>query len=135
MSTNQITHTLCREHGLSVIEHPQEKGVPYNIWQGENARPSARDSLRVAIDNALQQNPEGFDALMKLLEEAGWKIKHGKQISFKAPDGKRYLRMDTLGPEYTEDSIKAALSGKHQHIAKKPRCGPRRKRIGKLIDS
>ena len=55
----------------------------------------------MAIDEALKKNPEGFDALMRLLEEAGWSIKRGKQISFKSPTGKRYLRMDTLGEEYS----------------------------------
>ena len=130
----EMSDTICKEHGLSVIEHPQGKSLSYDKWQGENVKPRARDGLRAAIDEALRKNPEGFDALMQLMEEAGWKIKRGKQISFKAPDGKRFMRMDTLGPEYSEASLRATLAGKHVHVPKKQRGDPKRKRIGRLID-
>ena len=86
----------------------------------------------MAIDQALKQQPDGFDALMQLLEEAGWAIKRGSQISFKGPSGKRYMRMDTLGSAYSKENLRAVLAGKRVHQ-------PRRYRgyigeVGLIID-
>ena len=73
------------------------------------------------IDTALRMQPDGFDALMQLLEDAGCRIKRGAQISIKPPEGKRYIRLDTLGPEYDEASLRRTLIGNHVHIPKIPR--------------
>ena len=86
----QISDSLCREHGLSVIQNPQVKTVTYDKWQGNQRRFTHRDELRMIIDTALRMQPDGFDALMQLLEDAGCRIKRGAQISIKPPEGKRY---------------------------------------------
>lgn len=74
----------------------------------------------MAIDAALRLQPNGFDALMQLLEEAGCWIKRGAHISIKPPNGKRYIRLDSIGAEYTEDALRQALSGQRVHIPKIP---------------
>ena len=38
----------------------------------------------MTIDSALRLNPDGFDALMQLLEEIGCRIKYGAHISVSA---------------------------------------------------
>lgn len=43
--------------------------------------------LRMTIDAALRMQPDSFDALMQLLEEAGCRVKRGAQISIKPPGG------------------------------------------------
>ncbi len=40
---------------------------------GNQAKPSHRELLRVAIDNALSQSPADFEELLKLLQEYGVK--------------------------------------------------------------
>ena len=79
----QISDSLCREHELSVIQNPQDKTVSYDKWQGNQRRFTHRDELRMIIDAALRMQPDGFDALMQLLEDAGCRIKRGAQISIK----------------------------------------------------
>ena len=128
----RLSDQICMEHKLSVVGDPKYHDSNYDRWLGEKAKPTARDQLRTAIDEMLQKKPDGFAALMKLLEEAGWEIKHGKQLSFRAPDGKRFIRMDTLGEEYSEKMLKAALSGEHTHIPTKTRR--MKQRISLLID-
>lgn len=116
----KLSDLICQEHELSVITTGRlHGGQTYNRWQGENKAPSVRDQLRMAIDEALQKKPEGLDALLQMLGEMGWKVKRGKQLSFLAPGAKRYVRMDTLGEEYSEEAIRAVLSGTRKHSPRK----------------
>ena len=127
-----LSDQISEEHRLSVIMNPQKhSSLSYNKWLGNKAKPSGRDALRVAIDDALARNPDGFDALMKWLEEAGWRIKRGKQLSFLAPNGKRYMRLDTLGSEYSEEVLREVIAGTRKHI---PYRWAKRKGITLVID-
>ena len=130
----QLSDNLCREHGLSVVSNPQDRTVSYDMWQGDQKRFTSRDQLRMMIDAALRLRPDVFDALMQLLEDAGCLIKRGAQISVKPPDGKRYIRLDTLGPEYDEASLRQSLAGKHAHIPKVPRGDYTESQIRRLVD-
>lgn len=115
-----MSDQLCREHGLSVITNPQDKTVTYDKWLGNDKEISSRDYLRMAIDTALRMQPDGFDALMQFLEDAGCWIKRGAHISIKPPNGERYIRLDSVGSEYTEAALRQALAGKRVHIPKIP---------------
>ena len=86
------------------------------------------------IDAVLRMQPDGFDALMQLLEEAGCRIKRGAQISIKPPEGERYIRLDTLGSEYDETSLRRTLAHDHVHIPKIPRGDFNGSQIKRLID-
>ena len=130
----EISDSLCREHGLSVIQNPQDKTVTYDKWQGNQRRFTHRDELRMIIDMALRTQPDGFDALMRLLEDVGCLIKRGAQISIKPPEGKRYIRLDTLGSEYDEASLRRTLARDHVHIPKIPRGDFTESQVKRLID-
>ena len=130
----EISDSLCREHGLSVIQNPQDKTVSYDKWQGNQRRFTHRDELRMIIDAALRMQPDGFGALMQLLEDAGCRIKHGVHISIKPPEGKRYIRLDTLGSEYDETSLRRTLAHDHVHIPKIPRGDFTESQVKRLID-
>ena len=130
----QISDSLCREHSLSVIQNPRDKTVTYDKWQGNQRRFTHRDELRMIIDAALRMQPDGFDALMQLLEDAGCRIKRGAQISIKPPEGERFIRLDTLGPEYDETSLRRTLAHDHVHIPKIPRGDFNGSQVKQLID-
>ena len=130
----EISDSLCREHSLSVIQNPQDKTVSYDKWQGNQRRFTHRDELRMIIDAALRMQPDGFDALMQLLEDAGCRIKRGVHISIKPPEGKRYIRLDTLGSEYDETSLRRTLAHDHVHIPKIPRGDFNGSQVKRLID-
>ena len=99
-----------------------------------SGRPSLRDSLRITIDAALRLKPDGFNALMQLLEEAGCWIKRGAHISIKPPGGKQFIRLDSLGEEYKEKSLRQALKGQRTHIPKIPRNDYTTSQVKRLID-
>ena len=88
----------------------------------------------MAIDAALAMQPDGFDALMQMLEDVGCLIKRGAHISIKPPDGQRYIRLDTLGPEYDEASLRRVLDGDHVHIPKVPRGDYSESQVKRLVD-
>ena len=129
----QISDSLCREHSLSVIQNPQDKTVSYEKWQGNQRKFTHRDELRMIIDAALRMQPDGFDALMRLLEDIGCLIKRGAQISIKPPEGERFIRLDTLGPEYDEASLRRTLARDHVHIPKIPRGDFNGSQVKRLI--
>ena len=130
----QLSDAICEAHQLSVIRDPQNKTVSYDKWQGNQRRFTHRDELRMIIDAALRMQPDGFDALMQLLEDTGCRIKRGAHISIKPPEGKRYIRLDTLGEEYDEASLRRTLTGDHVHIPKIPRGDFTESQIKRLID-
>ena len=78
----------------------------YDQWLGENAGISQRDILRMTIDAALRMWPNGFDALMQFLEDAGYRMKRAAQISIRPSGGKRFIRLDTLGPDTQKQRLK-----------------------------
>lgn len=71
---------------------------------------------------------------MQLLEEAGCRIKRGAQISIKPPSAKRFIRLDTVGAEHTEEALRMLLAGKHVHIPKRSRGRMTKSQVERLID-
>ena len=91
-------NSICIENGLSIVENPKPYGKSYNKWLGDQANPSHRELLRVAIDNALSQSPANFEELLKLLKESDCEVsKRGKSYRLKLPGWEKAARMDSLG--------------------------------------
>ena len=130
----ELSDAICEEHQLSVIHDPKRETLSYDKWEGNRRRFTNRDELRMIIDAVLRMQPDGFDALMQLLEDAGCRIKRGAHISIKPPKGERYIRLNTLGPEYAEASLRRTLAGDHVHIPKIPRGDFTESQVKRLID-
>ena len=130
----QLSDAICEERQLSVIRDPHGESLSYDKWQGNQKKTSHRDDLRMMIDAALRMQPDGFDALMRLLEEVGCLIKRGAHISIKPPNGERYIRLDSLGPEYEEAALRRTLAGDHVHIPKIPRGDYTESQVRRLVD-
>lgn len=134
-AVRQLNDTLCIENGLSIVENPKCHGKSYNKWLGDQAKPSNRELLRVAIDAALAQKPADFDALLKLLRDAGYEIKPGKIPALRGKNQKRFIRLDTLGSGYSEAELRAVLSGEKAHQPRKKIVRPAAdKKINLLVD-
>ncbi len=130
----EISDELCTEHHLSVVQNPQNKTISYDQWEGDQAKLTLRDSLRITIDAALRMQPDGFDALMQMMEEAGCLIKRGAHISIKPPGGERFIRLDSLGAEYSEAALRQTFEGLHVHIPKIPRSEYTYSQVRRLVD-
>ena len=102
------------------MENPKPHGKSYNKWLGDQAKPSHRELLRVAIDNALSQSPANFEELLKLLQESGCEVsKRGKSYCLKLPGWEKAARMDSLGEGYGLEDLQAVLSVKKAHTPRK----------------
>ena len=118
----RLSDIICLEHGLSIIENPRRyTHSTYDKWLGNNAKPSHREMVRAIIDDILAKKPADFEAFLKLLEDAGYTVKHGKYISLLHSDFKKAIRLRSLGEGYTDDDLKAVLSGEKAHTPQKRR--------------
>ena len=133
LAVQRLSDMICLEHGLSVIE-----AKPYRERTKRTDYPkkrSQRDELCAAIDQALRQKPKDFDALVQLLAEMGYEFKDGKQKAFRGKDQKRFLRLRSLGDGYSEDELRAVISGKSLHKAKNTsKQVHQQRRVSMLID-
>lgn len=119
-AVRQLNDTICIENGLSIVENPKPHGKSYNKWLGDQAKPSHRELLRAAIDNALAQKPFNLDELLKLLQESGCEVsKRGKSYRLKLPGWDKVARLDSLGEGYTQDDLLSVLSGQKEHTPRK----------------
>jgi hypothetical protein len=131
----RLNDTLCIENGLSIVKNPKRHGKSYNKWLGDQAKPSNRELLRVAIDAALVQKPADFDAFLKLLRETGYEVKTGKVLALRGKNQKRFIRLDTLGSGYSEAELRAVLSGEKAHKPRKKIIRPMpEKQVNLLMD-
>ena len=128
----RLNDTICIENGYSIIENPNRHGQSYNKWLGDKPL-THRERICAAIDEILTQKPQDMDALLALLENAGFEVKRGKVPSFKFGDQKRFIRMDTLGEGYTPDDLRAVLSGEKQHVPRKRKTITAEKKAGSLL--
>ena len=106
-----VSDELCREYGLSVIEHPQQgRGKQYGEWRAEQEqRPTWRGLIRSDIDEAIRQamtERQFFDALQK----KGYTVKVGKDISVRPPGKERFVRlMRNFGEDYSIEQIRRRI--------------------------
>ncbi len=131
----RLSDTICIEQGLSIIENPKRHGKSYNKWLGDQAKPSKRELLRVAIDTALTQKPPDVDTLLKLLRNSGYEVKAGKILALRRKNQNRFIRLDTLGSGYSEAELRAVLSGEKTHVPRKKAIRPAPdKKVNLLVD-
>ena len=131
----RLNDTICIENGYSIVENPKPHGKSYNKWLGDQAKPSHRELLRAAIDNALLEKPADWDALLKLLQEAGYEIKTGKNPSFRCEGWDRAVRLDTLGENYSKDVLLSVINGEKRHTPrKKKQITQEPKKVNLLVD-
>lgn len=115
----RLSDLICLENGYSTIEHPKEHGKKYNKWLGENKTRTHRDELREAIDIALMEKPRSMDAFLQLLSENGWEIKRSTHLAIRKPGQQRFMRLDSLGEEYSDETLNAIFKGSRSHKPKR----------------
>ena len=130
----RLSDAICTDHRLSVIADPKRGKNHYGKWLGDNAKPTHRELLCGLIDAALLQKPDSFDALLKLLAEAGCEVRRrGSMLSLRHPDKKGFVRLSSIDG-YTEDNLRAVLAGKKEHTPRKKRSQATQKKDTLLID-
>lgn len=107
----QTSDRLCREYSLSVIENPQRgKSKHYAEWKAEQeSKPTWRGLIREDVDKAIDESMT-FTQFIANLRRQGYEVKTGVKYMAVRPNGKeRFVRLKTLGDDYTEENIKERI--------------------------
>ena len=114
LAVQRLSDLICLEHQLSVIEiKPYRERQKCTLYP---PRESNRDKLCAGIDNILlNEKPASFEGFLQKLEQQGYEIKRGKYTSVKGTRQKRFIRFRTLGAGYSEEELKAVISGEAEH--------------------
>ena len=114
----EISDRLCKENGLSVIPPSQNKGMGYKEYTEAKRGTSWKQKLKQTIDR-LVITAKDYDDFLRLMQEAGYEIKTGKYISFRAKGQERFTRSKTIGENYTEERIKERIAGRTPRRSRK----------------
>jgi len=130
----QLNDEICRAHGLSVIEEPQERAKPQKETAAIKYGTSFKERLRQTIDRVLPDSQSYEDFLARMRTE-GYEVREGKRLSFRAPGQERFTRADRLGDSYTREAMEARIGHRRGRsaAAKKPfqRTG---RKVNLLVD-
>ena len=106
------SNEVSRKHGLSVID-PKDGAKHYAEWNAERqGKETVRGLIRKDIDVVIQQSFT-YASFLSGLKKLGYEIKSGSQVkhtAVKPPGSTRFIRLSSLGGEYTEEEIKKRLS-------------------------
>lgn len=137
----RLSDRVCLENHLPVIQHPklhsQGRFLHYGQWIGDKP-PSAQQRVRLAILAALEKKPADFAAFLRLMEESGFAVKHGRGgvVSFLAPGNDKYtrLRASTLGAGFDPEEIRAVIAGERPLPELPKDAPPPPRQVGLIID-
>ena len=135
LALQRLSDMVCLEHGLSVIE-PK----PYRERQKRTIYPkkeTIREQICRDIDRILQSRsrPQDFEGFLKMLQEAGYEIKRGKNISIRGKEQKRFIRLSSLPDNYQEKTIREFFENPAGRIfVKRPKQHRQESRVSLLID-
>ena len=106
----KISDRLCEECNLSVIRNPKSKGKHYAEWYAEkNGYPTIRGQIKDEIDEIIKCSYTVQDFWIEL-KRRGYEVKNtGKYIAVKPTCAKKFIRLDNLGENYSQNAIKERI--------------------------
>ncbi|MCU6711508.1 relaxase/mobilization nuclease domain-containing protein [Paenibacillus sp. J5C_2022] len=130
----QTSDRLCRGYKLSVIEHPETgKAKHYGEWQAEREnRPTWRGLIREDIDTAIAASMT-MTRFFTALQKQGYTLKTNvKHLAVRPPGKERFVRLRSLGDDYTEESLKERILQNRMPKRQPPLPLQRRRRVVKV---
>ena len=100
---------ICTEYGLSVIENPG-KGKNHAEWKAEQeGRPTVRGQIRDELDEIIKCSYT-YEQFWRILKQRGYEVKRDvKYIALKPAYSQRYIRLKSLGANYSEEAIRQRI--------------------------
>lgn len=114
----KVSDEICRNYGICEMEKltSDKKHIPvsvcYGEWKHRKFGTSWKEFIRREIDYFIK-NSADLDDLLLQLEQQDFAVKRGKYISVKAPEQQRFVRLKTLGANYSEESISRRILDLH----------------------
>lgn len=117
---------LCREHGLSVVEHPHPAPTR-QVWLDEQAgKPTRYNIYRADVQEAIDRNITGR-GMVQYLRGRGYIVDSaGPNLEIRLPQYPHFTRLDTLNPQWTNQGIEHLIYDRDDLISSrsKPSCKP-----------
>ena len=106
----KISDRLCEENNLSVIRNPKTKGKHYaEIMAEKNGYPTIRGQIKDELDEIIKCSYTYKD-FWRILKQRGYEVKDtGKYIVLKPAFSRRYIRLKSLGENYSEEAIRQRI--------------------------
>ena len=100
---------LCREHGLSVVEHPH-KAPSRQVWLDEQAgKPTRYNTYRADVQKAIDRSITGRGMVQHLRGQGYIVDCTGPNLKIRLPQYPHFTRLDTLNPQWTNQEIERLI--------------------------
>ena len=123
----RISNRICHENGLATSMPTGEKGKSYKENMEYHRGTSWKAKLRVAVDKAIWTSIN-YEEFLQKMQLAGYEVRQGKHLSFRAPEQKNFTYMKSLGSYYSEENVRIRLA-KNRNKIKAPRHLSREARL------
>ena len=131
LALQKVSDMVCLENGLSVIEpKPKSERAKRTDYPKRN---SFRNVICEDIRRCIRRKPKDFEEFLRFMAELGYEVKRGKNISFKGKGQERFIRMRSLGENYSEEAVRDIISGK-RILGTEPGQMPKGQTFNLLID-
>ena len=104
-----------------------EKGKSYKENMEYHRGTSWKAKLRVAVDKAIWTSIN-YEEFLQKMQLAGYEVRQGKHLSFRAPEQKNFTYMKSLGSYYSEENVRIRLA-KNRSKVKTPKHLSREARL------
>lgn len=110
----RVSDEVCKEYELSVIQNPRNKRMHYTEWHADHqGQRTWRTAIREDVDKAIKHSVT-WSAFLRELRGQGYDIKTGvKHVAVRPPGKERFVRLRSLGDNYTEEEIKERILAHH----------------------
>ena len=123
----RTSNQICREYGLSENMPTGKKGKSYKENMEYHRGNSWKAKLKAAVDKAIWSSIS-YEEFLQKMYLAGYEIRQGKHLAFRAPEQTNFTNMKSLGSYYSEENVRQRLE-KNRHRLKIPRNTTREVRI------
>ena len=106
----KISDRLCEENNLSVIRNPKSKGRHYaEVMAEKNGYPTIRGQIKDELDEIIKCSYT-YEQFWKILKQRGYEVKRDvRYIALKHAYSQRYIRLKSLGKNYSEEAIRQRI--------------------------
>ena len=106
----KISDRLCEENNLSVIRNPKSKGRHYaEVMAEKNGYPTIRGQIKDELDEIIKCSYT-YEQFWKILKQRGYEVKRDvRYIALKPAYSQRYIRLKSLGKNYSEEAIRQRI--------------------------
>ena len=105
----RISNRICQENGLATSMPTEKKGKSYKENMEYHRGTSWKAKLRVAVDKAIWTSIN-YEEFLQKMQLAGYEVRQGKHLSFRAPEQKNFTYMKSLGSYDSEENVRIRLA-------------------------